>query len=72
MDNDNVVLIPILIRLRDAAKYLGMDRNRFNDEVRDKLTSIPIGRKGIAFHRVELDQWAEDYKKRYGQRANPD
>jgi len=36
-------LQPRLIRFRDAPGYLGMDRNRFNAEVRPALTEIPIG-----------------------------
>ena len=59
-------LLPRLIRLRDAAFYLGMDRNRFNTEVRHYLTNIPIGRQGIAFDRLELDAWVEDYVSRNG------
>ena len=47
-------LIPRLIRLRDAPFYLGMDRNRFNAEVRPQLTEIPIGEQGIAFDRLDL------------------
>lgn len=43
-----------------------MDRNRFNAEVRPALTEIPIGRQGIAFDRLELDRWADDYKRRRG------
>src|SRR5262245_26292294 len=43
-----------------------MDRNRFNAEVRPGLTEIPIGKQGIAFDRLELDAWAEDYKSRNG------
>ena len=57
----NVVLLPRLVRHRDAPAYLGMDRNRFNREVRPHLTNIPIGRQGIAFDRLELDAWVEDY-----------
>lgn len=34
-------LLPRLIRLRDAPFYLGMDRNRFNSEVRRQITNIP-------------------------------
>jgi hypothetical protein len=60
---------PRLIRLRDAPYYLGMDRNRFNGEVRPYLTAIPIGRQGIAFDRLELDAWAEDYISRNGRPA---
>jgi len=36
-------LMPRLIRFRDAPRYLGMDRNRFNSEVRPYLTEVPIG-----------------------------
>ena len=56
-----VVVLPRLVRFRDAPAYLGMDRNRFNSEVRPYLTNIPIGRQGIAFDRLELDAWVEDY-----------
>ena len=59
-------LLPRFIRLRDAPFYLGMDRNRFNDEVRNEITTIPIGRQGIAFDRLELDAWVEEYISRNG------
>ena len=62
------ILLPRLVRLRDAPAYLGMDRNRFNNEVRPDLTSIPIGKQGIAFDRLELDAWVEDYISRNGRR----
>ena len=62
-------LIPRLVRFRDAPFYLGMDRNRFNREVRPCLTRIPIGRQGLAFDRLELDAWVEDYKSRNGRPA---
>ncbi len=54
---------PRLIRLRDAPNYLGMDRHRFNEEVRPYLTVIPIGEIGIAFDRLDLDAWVDDYKQ---------
>ena len=58
--------LPRLIRLRDVDTYLGMDRNRFNEEVRPFVTAVPIGVQGIAFDRLELDQWVDAYKERYG------
>lgn len=58
--------MPRLIRLRDVPHYLGMDRNRFGSEVRPYLTEIPIGKQGIAFDRLELDAWVDEYKDRYG------
>ncbi len=53
-------------RRRDAPSYLGMDRNRFDKEVRPYLTVIPIGKQGIAFDRLELDAWADHYQSRNG------
>lgn len=64
-------ILPKLIRLRDAPLYLGMDRNRFGVEVRPYLTEIPIGSHGIAFDRLELDAWAEQYKNRNGRPGQP-
>lgn len=55
---------PRLIRLRDVPSYLGMDINRFNREVRPLLIEIPIGKQGIAFDRLDLDAWVEQYKHR--------
>ena len=57
-------VLPRVIRLRDAARYLGMDRNRFNREVRPSLAEFPIGIQGIAFDRLDLDSWLDDYKSR--------
>jgi hypothetical protein len=59
-------LLPRLVRLRDAPHYLGMDRNRFKAEVRPLLTVIPIGKQGVAFDRLELDRWADEYISRNG------
>jgi len=64
----SIALLPRLVRFRDAPAYLGMDRNRFNNEVRPFVTRIPIGRQGIAFDRLELDAWVEDYVSRNGRR----
>jgi hypothetical protein len=59
-------LLPRIIRFLDAPHYLGMDRNRFNAEVRPNLTEIPIGEQGIGSDRLDLDAWADDYKFRNG------
>ncbi len=64
-----IVILPRVIRLRDAPAYLGMDRNRFGAEVRPYVTTIPIGRQGIAFDRLELDAWVDDYGSRNGRPA---
>ena len=48
-----MTLLPRLIRLRDAPAYLGMDRNRFNAEVRPLLPEIPIGeQEALRQHRM--------------------
>ncbi len=52
---------PRIIRFRDAPHYLGMDRNRFNAQVRPYLKELPIGEQGIGFDRLELDAWVDDY-----------
>jgi len=59
-------ITPRLIRFRDAPRYLGMDRNRFNADVRPYLVEIRIGKQGIAFDRLEMDAWVEQYKLRNG------
>ena len=64
-----IFIMPRVLRLRDSPRYLGMDRNRFNAEVRPHLTTIPIGRQGVAFDRLELDAWWEQYKSRNGRPA---
>lgn len=60
------MILPRFIRLRDAPIYLGVDRNRFNAEIRPALTEIPIGTQGVAFDRLDLDAWADDYVHRNG------
>ncbi len=62
-------MLPRLIRFRDAPRYLGMDRNRFNTEVRPYLTEVPVGKQGIGFDRLEIDAWFENYKSCNGRPA---
>jgi hypothetical protein len=62
-------LRPRFIRLRDAPSYFGMDKNRFNREIRRLLTQIPIGRQGVAFDLLEMETAAEEYKRRNGRPA---
>lgn len=63
-----VIIQPRVIRLRDAPDYLGMDKNRFNEEVRPSLTEFNVGIQGIGFDRLDLDAWLDDYKHRNGRR----
>ncbi len=64
-----IVIMPRVLRLRDAPSYLGMNRNLFNAEIRPYLTELRIGRQGVAFDRLELDAWWEQYKSRNGRPA---
>lgn len=64
-----ITLLPRLIRLRDAPDYVGMDRHRFNEDVRPSITEVPIGSQGIAFDRLDLDAWVDDYKRCSGRPA---
>ena len=66
----SLAIIPRLLRLRDAPRYLGMDRTRFCEEVRPYVTEIPIGKQGIAFDRLELDAFVDDYVSRNGRPAS--
>jgi hypothetical protein len=50
-------LAPGVIRARDAAFYLGMNRNYFRDHVKPYLGTIPIGAHGKGFDRLDLDRW---------------
>src|SRR5206468_8455253 len=60
------MILPRFIRFRDAPSYLGMDKDRFNAEVRPWLVEIPIGKQGVAFDRLDLDAWADQYRAREG------
>src|ERR1700728_469809 len=50
----------------DAPRFFGMDKNRFNREVRPRPTEIRIGIRGRAFDRLEMEAAAEEYKSRNG------
>ena len=64
-------IAPRLLRMRDAPAYLGMDKNRFNSEVRPFLTEIPLGKQAIAFDRLEIDAWVDHYIGCYGRPGQP-
>ena len=52
---------PRFIRFMDARGYLGMCRDEFNKTVRPRVREFPIGKQGVAFDRIELDEWADAY-----------
>jgi hypothetical protein len=67
-NSERLLLLPRLIRLRDAPGYLGMDRGKFGEMVRPYVTEVKLGKQAVAFDRLELDGWAEDYIRRNGRR----
>lgn len=61
---DHVVIIPRLLRLRDAPAYLGMDRHCFDKMVRPTVKLLRISKQGIAVDRLDLDAWVVHTKQR--------
>lgn len=61
--------LPRFIRFRDAPRFFGMDKNRFNREIRPGLIEIRIGSQGKAFDRLEMEAAAEEYRCRNGRPA---
>ena len=55
---------PRVLRLRDAPRYLGMNKNYFNERVRPYVPEIPIGDRGICFDVLDFDKWLDAYKAR--------
>ncbi len=58
-----VLIIPRLLRLRDAPAYLGMDRHYFDATVRPTVQLIRIGKQGLAVDRLDLDAWVVHTKQ---------
>jgi hypothetical protein len=56
-------LLPRLIRHRDAAAYLGIERHKFDSWVRPQLTEFIMSRQTVCFDRLELDAWVDHLKK---------
>ena len=54
-------LLPRILRAHEAPKYLGMCRAVFNETVRPHVREFPIGKQGVGFDRLELDEWADAY-----------
>jgi len=60
---------PRILRLKDAPRYLGMDKNKFNALVRPFVPEFSYGNQSVAFDRLDLDAWVDDYKRRNGRRG---
>ena len=68
--SDDECLPPRLLRLKDIKGYLRMDIRIFNKIVRPFLIELPIGKRGKAFDRLDLDKWVDYYKQRSGRPSN--
>jgi len=49
--------------LRDAARYLGLKKNQFNELVRPHVTKIWYGPQSLGFDVVDLDRWLTAFKE---------
>ena len=58
-----------LLKTADACRYLGMGRPLFNSYVRPYVTEMPLGSQAIYYDRVDLDNWADEYKANNGRAA---
>ena len=66
--NRNNLLLPGVIRIRDAPFYLGMNKNIFRKKVSPFLTKFPIGGVGVGVDRKELYLWIAHTKTTQGKR----
>ncbi|MBI4382878.1 MAG: hypothetical protein HY579_02455 [Nitrospinae bacterium] len=57
-----VKIQPKWVRLRDVPAYTGMDLKMFNRRVRPHLVEIRLSSKCVAFDKVDLDSWMDEYK----------
>lgn len=49
-----------VIRLEFAPGYLGMNKNKFNKDVRPFLNELYFGDRSVGFNRTELDKWVDN------------
>ena len=66
----SVILLPKLIRQRDAPSYLSISEPYFNQNVRPYLTEIRQGR-AILYDRLDIDDWADTFKAANGKPGKP-
>src|SRR6266478_9422454 len=62
--------LPRFLRPPAAAAYLAMNKNSFKRLVRPWVRAVPIGKRAIAFDRLALDAWAEEYSQCNGRPAH--
>ena len=57
---------PRVLRHKRAPAYLGMGERVFNQEIRPYVTEIHIGKRGIGYDRLDLDNAFDHYKNQNG------
>ena len=62
---------PRYLRLRSAAKYLGMSKGKFMSMVQPHVPALK-GARHLAFDRLELDAWMESHCGRGGHPTSED
>lgn len=62
-------IAPRFIREADAPGYLCLEVEEFDIQVRPYIDAIPVGSDEIAFDRMDLDRWADEYKQRHAPSA---
>ena len=61
------MIVPRLIRYKDAPHYCGMDKSFFESRIRPNLpVELRDGSKFVAFDRIDLDSAIDDYKLQVG------
>ena len=61
-----VTLQPRIIRAGQAPTYCGMGRELFAEQIRPFVSVIEMGKQGIGFDRLELDEALDEYISRRG------
>ena len=59
MRSENSLIQPRLLRPKDAAKYLAMNKNQFNNLVRPFIPHHEWGERSIAFDIQDLNNWLD-------------
>jgi hypothetical protein len=61
------MIVPRLIRYKDAPRYCGMDKSFFESRIRPNLpVELRDGNKFVAFDRFDLDSAIDEYKVQVG------
>ena len=57
------------IGLKDAPAYLGITKYKFINEVRKHLHEVQLGKRGVGFYQLDLDNWSREDLKNWDKGA---